>query len=59
MESEKGIVIHKRKSYGHSYAVYYCSPEIVSLYGGLEKVPLYACGVYYSVNLDENGCGIR
>jgi len=53
------VMIHKRKSYGHSWAVYYCSEEKVKLYGGIDKVPLYVCGLEYVVKLDENGCGIK
>jgi len=49
----------KRKSYGHSWAVYYCSEEKVKLYGSIDKVPLYVCGVEYVVKLDENGCGVK
>ena len=47
------VMIHKRKSYGHSWAVYYCSEEKVKLYGSIDKVPLYV------VKLDENGCGVK
>jgi len=53
------VIIHKRKSYGHSWVVYYCSEEKVKLYGSIDKVPLYVCGVEYVVKLDENGCGVK
>ncbi len=59
-EREDECIIHKRKGYGHSTVVYYCSPETLTRHGGKkESVPLYACGVYYTVNLDENGCGVK
>lgn len=51
--------IHKRKGYGHTWVYYTCSSEIVELYGGVDKVPLYACGVSYGVRLDEKGCGVK
>lgn len=53
------VEVHKRKSYGHSWAVYYCSEEKVTRYGGADKVPLWVCGVTYYVNIDKDGCGMR
>lgn len=57
---EDNCTILKRKGYGHSIVVYYCSPETLARYDGKkENVPLYVCGVYYTVNLNENGCGVK
>lgn len=53
------MIIHKRKGYGHQTVVYYCSQDVVELYGGVDKVPLFACGIYYVSNLDDKGCGIK
>lgn len=44
------IVVKKRPSYGNSVAVYYCSQDTLNIFGSVDKVPLYCCGVYF-----ENG----
>lgn len=57
---EYNCTILKRKGYGHSTVVYYCSPETLARYDGKkENVPLYVCGVYYTVNIDSNGRGVK
>lgn len=42
-------IVKVRKSYGDTYAVYKCSERIRNMFGKLNRVPLYLCGVYICV----------
>lgn len=43
------VIVKKIPSYGGLYAYYYCSKSKVEMYGSIENVPMYVCGMYVGV----------
>lgn len=48
------VCVYVRQSYSNTLVFYTCSQATVELFGGIDKVPLYVCGFYISVDNLEN-----
>lgn len=48
------VCVYVRQSYSNTLVFYTCSQATVELFGGIDKVPLYVCGFYISVDHLEN-----